>query len=72
MQGTAREVTLYFEYDGIPYNPLERPDPDVEELLENRRIGGLGVYMVKKRMDAADYQYREGRNRFILTKLDCQ
>lgn len=70
LQGTVREVTLYFEDNGLPYNPLERPDPDVEELLENRRIGGLGIYMVKKRMDAADYQYREGRNRFILTKWD--
>lgn len=72
VQCIMREVTLYFEDNGLPFNPLDRPDPDVEELLENRRIGGLGIYMVKKRMDAADYQYQEGRNRLILTKWDRQ
>ncbi len=70
MHSAMQEVTLCFEDNGLPYNPLERPDPNVEELLENRKIGGLGIYMVKKRMDAMDYQYRDGRNRLILTKWD--
>ena len=50
---------------GTPYNPLERPDPDVTLPVEKREIGGLGIYMVKKSMDAVSYRYEGGQN--ILT-----
>ena len=62
----SRTVMLYFEDDGIPYNPLDRPDPDVEELLEQRTEGGLGIYLVKKRMDWVTYEYLSGRNRLTV------
>lgn len=65
-----KEAVLYFEDDGIPYNPLERPDPDVTLLMEERGEGGLGIYLVKKRMDKVEYQYIEGRNCLTLTKAD--
>lgn len=67
-----REVILYFEDDGIPYNPLEKPDPDVEELLEQRKAGGLGIYLVKKRMDQIVYEYIGNRNRLTLYKHDIE
>lgn len=38
----GREADIYFEDDGIPYNPLEKPDPDVTEVLERRKEEGLG------------------------------
>lgn len=69
-EGSA-EVILYFEDDGIPYDPLRKQDPDVEELLENRKTGGLGIYLVKKRMDKMEYEYTEGRNRLTLKKRDA-
>ena len=47
---------------GTPYNPLERPDPDVTLTAEEREIGGLGVYMVKKSMDSVAYRYEDGQN----------
>ena len=47
---------------GVPYNPLDRPDPDVTLSAEERKIGGLGVYMVKKRMDSVTYRYEDGQN----------
>ncbi|MBR4212079.1 MAG: ATP-binding protein [Oscillibacter sp.] len=50
---------------GTPYNPLARPDPDVTLPAEERQIGGLGIYMVKKSMDAVSYRYEDGQN--ILT-----
>lgn len=50
---------------GTPYNPLARPDPDVTLSAEERPIGGLGVFMVKKSMDAVSYRYEDGQN--ILT-----
>lgn len=57
------EIT--FRDRGIPYNPLERPDPDITLPAEERPIGGLGVYMVKKSMDSVSYRYEDGQN--ILT-----
>ena len=65
-----REICLYFEDDGIPYNPMEKPDPDVEELLEDRKKGGLGIYLVKKRMDWMGYKYIDGKNHLICKKKD--
>ena len=65
-----REASIYFEDDGMPYNPLEKPDPDVTELLEERKAGGLGIYLVKKRMDKTLYEFVEGRNRLVIVKED--
>ncbi len=65
-----REICLYFEDDGIPYNPLEQPEPDVKELLEERKKGGLGIYLVKKRMDWMGYKYTEEKNHLICRKKD--
>lgn len=60
-------VTLTFIDSGIKYNPLEKPDPDITLSAEERGIGGLGVYMVKKMMSEVDYIYSDGKNRFRMT-----
>lgn len=52
-------VSLTFIDGGVPYNPLEKPDPDVTQAIEERQIGGLGILMVKKKMDGMTYR-REG------------
>ncbi len=54
--------------NGIPFNPLERPDPDVMLPAQDRQIGGLGIYMVKKRMDSVEYEYKDGCNILTLRK----
>lgn len=59
------EVVIEFEDNGKPYNPLEKSDPDITKSAEEREIGGLGIFMVKKIMDAVDYK-RVG-NKNILT-----
>lgn len=65
--GKSRGVILSFTDDGIPYNPLKRDDPDVSLPLEKReKRGGLGVYLVKKRMDWVTYEYINGKNRLTL------
>ena len=61
-------ITLFFEDNGTPYNPMEKPDPDVEELLHQQKEGGLGIYLVKKRMDEIKYEYIGGRNRLTISK----
>ena len=55
-------VIITFIDNGIPYNPLKKPDPDVTKDLEEREIGGLGIFMVKKSMDYITYEYKEGQN----------
>ena len=53
---------------GIPYDPLAKVDPDTTLSAEERPIGGLGIYMVKKSMDHVNYEYRDGQNIFTMEK----
>jgi sigma-B regulation protein RsbU (phosphoserine phosphatase) len=62
------EVWLEFEDSGRPYNPLEKSDPDITAGAEERPIGGLGIFMVKKLMDTAEYRYEDNKNLFTLKK----
>ncbi len=61
-------ITLIFSDNGVPYNPLEAEEPDVTLDAEKRKIGGLGIFMVKKTMDEVDYEYELSFNRLILKK----
>ena len=60
-------VMLSFSDDGIPYNPLQAPVPDVTLSAEEREVGGLGIFMVRKLMSQVDYQYKDNRNCLTLT-----
>ena len=60
------EIT--FADSGIPYDPLKREDPDVLLSAEDREIGGLGIFMVKKTMDDMFYEYRDGQNLLTIRK----
>lgn len=57
-----------FRDKGIPYNPLEREDPDTTLSAEEREIGGLGIYMVKQSMDKVTYEYQDGCNILTIEK----
>ena len=63
------EIVIEFEDKGKPYNPLERGDPDITLPAEERSVGGLGIYMVKKSMDSVGYRYEEGKNILTIRKL---
>jgi serine/threonine-protein kinase RsbW/sigma-B regulation protein RsbU (phosphoserine phosphatase) len=54
--------------DARPYDPLQAPPPDLDSAIEDRRIGGLGVHLVKTMMDDVTYAYRDGRNHVTLRK----
>jgi anti-sigma regulatory factor (Ser/Thr protein kinase) len=54
--------------DARPFDPLNAPPPDLESAIEDRRIGGLGVHLVKTLMDDVAYAYLDGRNRITLRK----
>lgn len=62
-QNAVKKIIFYLEDNGLLFNPLERPDPDVKEPLEQRQTGGLGIYIVKKQMDFVEYKLLQGKNR---------
>lgn len=55
-------ISLCFQDQGIPYDPLKREDPDTTLPEEERQIGGLGIFMVKNMMDEVSYEYKDGFN----------
>ena len=62
-------VVITFIDQGKPYNPLEKEDPDVTLSAAERKIGGLGIFLVKNIMDSVEYEYRQGQNVLRLRKL---
>ena len=62
------EMTAEIEDDGRPFNPLEVAEPDLDIPLEERQVGGLGIFMVRKFMTDLTYQRHEGKNLVILKK----
>ena len=65
-------LTIEVSDDGLPFNPLEdAQEPDVEALIEERSIGGLGVHLVRTLMDDLWYQWADGRNQLkMVTKKE--
>ena len=61
-------VQITFSDEGKPYNPLENADPDLNLPMEERQIGGLGIFLVKKNMDDVKYEYRDGKNIMTVRK----
>ena len=61
-------IVITFLDRGIPYNPLARPDPELGLPLEERSVGGLGIYMTKKMMDEVQYEFVDGQNILTLKK----
>lgn len=64
-------LTLVFKDGGKPFNPLDRADPDLSLSAEERRIGGLGIFLTKKFMDSVEYEFVDGKNILKITKKIC-
>jgi anti-sigma regulatory factor (Ser/Thr protein kinase) len=67
--GLNGKVVIEFEDKGIPYNPLEKTDPDITLSAEERDIGGLGIFMVKNLMDSIEYRYENNKNILTISKV---
>ncbi|MBO6141133.1 MAG: ATP-binding protein [Ruminococcus sp.] len=59
---------ITFEDGGVPYDPLAKADPDITLSADDRAVGGLGIFMVKKSMDDMKYEYRDSKNILTLVK----
>ena len=68
VMGDPPAVDITFIDGGVPYDPLAKADPDVTLMAEERQIGGLGIFMVKKSMDDVKYEYLDGHNVLTLKK----
>jgi serine/threonine-protein kinase RsbW len=62
------EVRLTIEDDGVPFNPLDLPAPDLKCALKEREVGGLGLTIIKAFMDRIAYRRKGGRNVTTMTK----
>ena len=66
--GDPAGAVITFEDSGVPYDPLKKADPDVTLAIEEREVGGLGIFMAKKVMDEMAYEYRDGKNILSMKK----
>lgn len=68
IQQEEKKIMVRFLDQGIPYNPLKRQDPEIQLDSSHRKIGGLGVYIVKKSMDHVSYLYKDHTNILTIEK----
>ena len=61
-------ITIRFKDGGVPFNPLEREKPNTKLSWKLRHVGGLGIYLVTKKMDAVSYAYENNRNVLTIEK----
>ncbi len=69
LEDEPKTAVITFRDSGIPYNPLEKEDPDITLSAEERQIGGLGIFMVKKSMDSVIYDHSDGQNVLTIRKV---
>jgi anti-sigma regulatory factor (Ser/Thr protein kinase) len=62
-----RSLTIVVEDSAVPYDPLQhdlgRVEKHFDKSLEDRPIGGLGIFFVRQAVDDFQYEWRDGRNR---------
>ena len=63
-----RILYLKFKDQGVPFNPTKFSGPDTHKSTEERKIGGLGIFMVKKMTDEMKYFYQNGSNNLLIAK----
>jgi serine/threonine-protein kinase RsbW len=75
--GGVVEITSHVNSDRVKveiadtaprFDPLSMPVPDLDGSIEERRIGGLGVFLIRQVMDGVSYRYENGRNILLMTK----
>ena len=66
--GDSNFVVINIEDDAKPFNPLEKVDPDFPENVEEAKIGGLGILIIRKLMDNVTYERSQGKNKLTMKK----
>lgn len=68
VEQTPLSVIITFMDKGIPYDPLKASEPDITSSAQERKIGGLGIFLVKKNMNEIFYEYKNGQNILTIKK----
>ena len=68
LSGDNSSVIINIEDTGIPFNPLEKIDPDFPENVESAKIGGLGIHIIRRLMDSVFYERKQGINKLTMEK----
>ena len=68
VEKTDERIVIRFKDGGMPFNPLEHKKPDTKLPWKQRRIGGLGIFLVKKKMDDVRYAYEDNKNVLTIEK----
>ena len=63
----GRLIVIRFEDGGAAFNPLEKEDPDTALSWQQRRIGGLGIFLIRRKVHAVSYDYVDQRNILTIT-----
>lgn len=69
VSGEPKTLTMIFEDGGARYDPVAKEDPDITLPISERKVGGLGIFLVKKNMDHVSYEYKDGKNVLTLKKV---
>jgi anti-sigma regulatory factor (Ser/Thr protein kinase) len=64
----GRELEVQVEDAGRAFNPLDQPTPDLTSPIEERAIGGLGIHLIRKSVDALEYRRERERNVLVMRK----
>ena len=64
-------LTITFTDTGVAYDPLAAKEPDLAAPLEERQLGGLGIFLVRKFMDSIEYRREDEKNILVLKKNLC-
>ncbi len=65
---TRNRAGIRIEDEAVPFDPFSLPEPDLDGNLEERRIGGLGVFLIRQVMDEVSYRHDNGKNILSLIK----
>jgi anti-sigma regulatory factor (Ser/Thr protein kinase) len=68
IENDPKTLIIQVADSGVPFNPLDKEDPDINLPAEDRPIGGLGIFMIRQIMDSVDYKRDNNRNLLIMKK----
>jgi serine/threonine-protein kinase RsbW len=63
------QLVIEVEDDGKPFNPLQNPLPDLDRTLEQRKVGGLGLHLVRELTTSVEYIREGDKNRLVMRKM---
>ncbi len=68
IETSPHHIAVEIADDAPAFDPLSVPDPDIDADLEDRQIGGLGIFLIRRVMDEVSYRYEKNKNILVMEK----